>query len=278
MKKHVRALAVTASIYKAIAASTSFVAFAKTRFNITSGWGIGVTWASAVICLFGNAPSQYAIFAIPYEQLDWEIKSSKRKCAVAHLATLLYNIPNAALYFNAVDVFLKNIHALDHRLTEGSEAWELGLVGVIGFFSIVLLLTTQHTYAKKVAEIFTKKEENPQSENTTCMSSSLKTLNYIGSGLTAFYKTTGTSLSLIALSYTATNSLTFGISIAAICYIGNLIAQFSIFKPEENRLKDGYEQFDSESRGGCCSRLFSRAATLSSGAPLGLVSAKNSPV
>jgi len=242
------------AVYKAAVSSTSFVALSKGLF----GFGVGASWSLAAICFPGNAFSQFAIFANRFEKkLNWHL-SPQWRCGLSHTLAATYNIPNAALYFNAIDAFPKNINLLDHRLSKCDEPWEVAVVTVIGIFTAALLVSTQRSYSKKIADIFTNPEEVSQTEETsdrqTCQDK-CRPLIYVASGMTAFYKTAVTSLSLVALIYAAFNSRDAGATIASLCSIGNIIANFSIFKPQQQR-SDHDEEMGSESSETCCCGLF----------------------
>jgi len=212
---------------KAIITSSSLLALSKTLFGTAAGLTI------AIICTPGNFAAQYAILNAPFRtEARWK-NSYRTANLIAHLFTFFYNLANTALYFNAGDAFLKNIGELDHRLTSClreesahtcSGDFEVGLVTLLGFFSVVLLASTQRAYSSKIRRIFT---DETADENTNC-----HTLFQIDAVISSFYKALITGLSLTVVMNAITQSIPASGIIAGALFAGNWIAQYSVFRPK----------------------------------------------
>jgi len=235
--------------FKGLVSSTSLLA----RLNSPFGWTI------AAICLPGNVLAQFSVFAKPFvEKLNWHWPFWPR-WIIANFLALSYNIPNVALYFNTGDEFLEHVGVIDHRLTEGDTAWEHSLVALLVFFSLVMLISQQPTFSGSIADLATNpnktKEEKGCNMNFYNRYKHSYLGTYIAPGITAFYRTIITSLSLLADLYVPTGSWVVGTAVASICFPGNAIAQFSILKPSKQH--KGYETIGgSEKERSRCFGLF----------------------
>jgi len=255
-------------LYKATVASSSLAALLKNTLG--SGSAIG----ASVLCGPGNFMAQFAVFAAPLaKKYHWHI-SYKRRWLLAHFLTLCYNIPNVALYFNAGDEFLQHIGVLKHRLIDHQENWDYILLALLAVGSVFLFLSTQRSYAQKVANIFTDTEQeldsyNAQTEYGCCVSilDKLHCFFVVESRVTAVYKAAINYISLVAALYSFSQQLVVSFVLASLCMPGNLYAQFSILKPEQSRLQKENEQLEPVQwqRYGC--GLFSRRTVLQ---PIGL--------
>ena len=247
------------SLYKAAVTCSSLLTLTKSQLTLLKGsWNLATGWTLAAVCFPGNACSQFAIFAIPVvRRYHWHLPYWP-KLLLSHALALTYNLPNVALYFNLANAFLKNTKLLEHRLTEGHELWEQAVVIFLGFLSIVMFFSTQRTYSKKVAAVFTDPERvSPNgNERTSWTAAALHSVAMSIAGITACYKTAGTSLSLIALVFTFTHSLPLSIAIIPLCLVGNLLAQFSIFKPENTAESESNRFLERNEPKAWYSRLF----------------------
>lgn len=217
------------ALYKAGVGSSSLAAFLHSNFN-NPAFAI----SSAVITGIGNFFAQFAI-------LDTEFKYplsnplSLRTIAV-HLLTALYNIPNAFLYFNAGDAFLKNIDVLDHRLIDGSEWWEKGLLALLGVSSAFLFISTQRSYSQKLLEkVIDDKEQEPESPSCCDpLIEKLKLFIPIEATYTAIYKAAINYVAFVSAVFDLTKSYAGAFILATICLPGNLTAMYSVLAPSRS--------------------------------------------
>lgn len=221
------------ALYKTTTSSASLAALVK-PWNETAGISLGV------ITGLGNFVAQFAIFAEPFVK-KYNIHISNHyycRTILSHTLTLLYNLPNAALYFNVGDEFLHHINVIDHRLSVGIAGWEYFLFGSLIVSSVFLLISTQRSYASKIANVFTDSEKEPP-ETTYNEYSQLEKIKdkltpFINfeACYTSAYKAAINYISLLATMYSFTNTRWAGFLVATLCAPGNLTAMFSILKPE----------------------------------------------
>lgn len=251
--------AAISSAFKAVVASTSLAALLKNTAG--SFWAIAVS----VLCAPGNFVAQFAIFAAPLLKTYNIPLGYKTRWFFAHLLTWFYNVPNTALYFNAGDVFLRLINVLKNRLIEGQTAWEYGLLSFLVISSAFLLFSTQRSYSKKIANIFT----DPNKENTIDIShfennswrnvwDKLTPFFQFDSCYTAVYKAIINYISLVATLFSFTKHLGISFTLSSICLIGNLYAQFSILKPERSRQQIIDDHLEPKKSIPCCFGLFNK--------------------
>lgn len=241
------ATSLVSSLYKASVAASSLAALLKNTMG--PEWAIG----ASIVCSPGNFAAQFAIFAAPIvKKYNLHIRNKWLRWGLVHALTLFYNIPNAALYFNAGDEFLHHIKLLDHRLIDHREHWEyLPLVFLIAGTGF-LLFSTQRSYSKKIADIFTdplqdQHSVDSQNENDrwNMLRNKAQPFFQFEARVTSFYKAVITYISLVGALYTFTDSFAAGFVFSTLCFSGNLYAQYSILKPEPSPLEKENALLDS---------------------------------
>lgn len=222
------------ALYKAITASLSLAAFLKEYLEKP-------LWILCSFCLCGNFLSQLAIFLEPtvqHLQRNWH---QRTVYWVSHLMTLLYNLPNTALYFNTGNRFLWDLEIIDHRLTNGTERWEKFCICFLYLNSVMLFLSTQRSYSSKTMDIFRQPQskKNPSQYWHQCTAwlqeKGVTNAEAIYSGS---YKAAINYLSIAAALYSFEVGLPVSLGVGAICLPGILLGNITVFKPQPSPEKE----------------------------------------
>lgn len=237
-------MSITSGLFKATVGSLSLAAFLK---NDPVKAGPAWAWSISGFCFLGNFFAQFSIFAKELVQKYNINLSHNKRWALAHFLTICYNIPNAALYFNTGDEFLRHIKLIDHRLITGEDWWDYGLVGFLGLSSIFLLISTQRSYSKKIADIFKSHDEETDAEVPRIEYSCTDIFYNAMAGFFKFesrwstgYKAAINYLALVSTIFSFTEkainnhagTVTLSFALSSLCILGNLYAQYSILVPE----------------------------------------------